>query len=216
MKNLAKVVLGALALTLPAASNAQVATGVTVSVINDNTFRTGATGYTGAGGGYFASFTVDLGNGTRTFNEWLLWCIDPSRSVAPPRDYTFSFYTVEQFAAAAYGSADTGHDLDLGDVKSIASMYTDAAGSWGMLTGPEKKNYQGSIWSEFDGFSTYNNNGTPILAGNRSFNTRDYYVLYNGSNQSFITYISEPSSALLLLAGIAGVLVAARRRNNLA
>jgi hypothetical protein len=213
MKNFVKLIVGSLALTMPMVSSAQVATNVSVAISNANTFRTGATGYNGTGGGYLSTFTVDLGKGTRTFTDYLLWCIDGGRSVAPPNIYAFDFYTADQFAATSFGSKN-GHDLDDGDVNSIASLTTDVVENWGMLGNTAKKNYQGSIWSEFDGYTTYNNVGGPILAGNRSFNTRDYYVLYNGRNQTFMTYIPEPSSVVLMMAGMAGLLVVTRRRNN--
>ena len=219
MKKMMKVVVGAFALAMPIASNAQLATATGVSVAfaaNKNTYRTGATGYGGTGGGYFASFTVNLGGGPQTFSEYLLWCIDPDRSVSTGSTYTYSVYTLSDFAASALGNKNPYHDVDLGDMKSIASLYSAASSNWGSLTTQQKKNYQGSIWSEFEGYTTYNNVGAPILAGNRSFNSRDFYVFYNGRNQTFITYISEPSSVVLLLAGMAGLMVAVRRRNTFA
>ncbi len=219
MKNMMKVIAGAFALAMPIASNAQpaaTATGVSVT-INSRPFATGATGYTSAGGGYAGTFTANLGNGPRTFSQYLLWCIDSDRGVTVGNTYTYSVYTLANYAATALGSKNPYHDPDLGDMQSIASLYSGLSSNWNTLTNAQRKDYQGSIWSEFEGFTSYNNNGTStIMAGDRNFSGSNYYVLTNSINQTFLTYVPEPSSAVVLLAGMAGLMVAVRRRNTVA
>jgi hypothetical protein len=224
MKNMMKVIAGAVALAMPIASNAQTATASSVSVtVNSRPFSTGATGYSGAGGGHYASFTVNLGNGPRTFTQYLLWCIDNDRGVTIGQTYNYDVYTLANYAASSLGnlaSPGPAHDPDLGDMKSIASLYDGLSSNWGTLTSTQKRNYQGSIWSEFEGFTDYNGNAGlgAIMVGDRNFNTNDYYVFSSSTNnrQTFLAYIPEPSSAVVLLAGMAGLMVAVRRRNTLA
>ncbi len=216
MKNMMKVIAGAVALAMPIASNAQTATasGVSVAIIA-KPFPTGATGYTAGGGGFSATFTVDLGRGARTFTEHLLWCIDADRSVSRGNSYTYDVYTLANYAASTLGS-ETLHDPDLGDMKSIASLYDGLSSNYNALNPTQRQNFQGSIWSEFDGYTNYGNTGAAIMTGDRSFNTSNYYVFSNSVNQTFLTYIPEPSSAVVLLAGMAGLMVAVRRRNTVA
>jgi hypothetical protein len=70
------------------------------------------------------------------------------------------------------------------------------------------------MWSWFDGYTNYGGNANlgPILQGNLSFDVTEYYVLWNGNNQTFLTRIPEPSVSLLLLAGVGVMVLMVRRR----
>lgn len=218
MKNVLKVIFGALVLSAPVAAQAQapVDASVMVSLQSGSAFRTGGRGYGGNGGGILANFSVDFPSETRTFNQFLVWCIDNGRGVTVPNTvpYNYALYTVKDFAAGAFGSIN-GHDPDYSDMKRIASLQNELATNFSAV---DRSRLQGSIWSLFDGFTSYNN--TPalgnIMMGDANFNTSLYYVLWNGKQQTFIVKIPEPSSAILMLfAGLGAVLVVAARRRNI-
>ncbi len=214
MKNVLKVIAGAVLLAGPMVADAQVALDpvVSVSIAKDSPFKSGGRGYGTSGGGLFANFTVDFPDGPRTFSDYLIWCIDAGRGVSLPGTYNFQLFTLKDFALTNFGSIDTGHDPDLADMRRIASLNAQMVNDF-----PVNRNlYQGSIWSIFDGYTTYGNQpslGT-ILPGNPNFASHDYYVLWNGAQQTFLVQIPEPSTTgLLLLAGLGAMLAVVRRRN---
>jgi len=211
--------LGALAavamVAAPITVQAQLPVDATVSVtITSQPFATGGTGYTNSGGGYLANFAVNfpLPTGDRTFTDYLIWCIDAGRGVTLNQPTSYALYTLTDFAATAFGSAN-GHDPDQADMTRLASLQSALYEGWNNPA-IDRADYQGSIWSEFDGYTDYNNNNAlgAIIAGDPNFNVSEYYVLWNGRNQTFLTKISEPSSALLAFAGMGAFLVAVRRR----
>ncbi len=199
----------------PITAQAQLPVDPTVSVtITSNPFATSGTGYNNNGGGYLANFSVNFPSpvGDRTFTDYLIWCIDAGRGVTLNVPTNFALYTLTDFAATAFGSAN-GHNPDLGDMTRLASLQAQLYEGWDNPA-IDRWNYQGSIWSEFDGYTEYNNNNAlgAIIAGDPNFDVSEYYVLWNGTNQTFLTKISEPSSALLAFAGMGAFLVAVRRR----
>lgn len=219
MQKLLKVVGGALALAMPAIAQAQAPIDPSVTVFiqaQPNTFQTGGRGFGGVGGGFFSDFSVDFPapTGTRSFNDYLIWCIDGNRSVTLPGTYTFQMFRMVDFANRTDLKSVTGHDPDVTDMRRIASLqsqlFTTAMPSIAAF------NIQGSIWSWFEGYTTYGNNpnNAVIMQGDANFNISDYYVLWNGKDQTFIVKIPEPSSALLLaIAGLGFALLVVRRRN---
>ncbi|MBL0937505.1 MAG: hypothetical protein IBJ03_01340 [Gemmatimonadaceae bacterium] len=217
MKRFFGALAGAAMMLAPMTMQAQAPIDPTVSLtITSNPYGTGATGYSGGGGGYLANFAVDFPSpvGTRTFTDYLVWCIDGGRGIGFNEPTNFQIYTVADFAANLALKATTGHHPDQGDMNRIASLQAALYAAWA-LPGTNHANYQGSIWSEFDGFTGYNNNSAPnIIAGDSYFDTTEYYVLWNGDNQTFLTKISEPSSAVLAFAGMGALLVAVRRRRQ--
>lgn len=215
MKRFFGALAAAAVMAAPITAQAQLPVDATVTVtLTGHPFATGATGYGGMGGGYSANFAVNFPDpmGDRSFNDYLIWCIDGSRGISFNQPVEFALYTLTDFAATNFG-AFNGHNPDLADMTRIASLQAALLSGWdNPMT--NRDDYQGSIWSEFDGYSTYNNNALlgSILAGNPAFDVSEYYVLWNGDNQTFLTRISEPSSALLAFAGMGAFLVAVRRR----
>ncbi|WP_291156046.1 hypothetical protein [Gemmatimonas sp. UBA7669] len=215
MKRFFGALAAAAVMAAPITVQAQAPVDPTVSVvITDNIFPTGGTGYAQNGGGYSANFTVNFPApvGDRTFTDYLIWCIDAGRGVTLNQPTNFALYTLADFAATNLGSAN-GHNPDLADMTRLASLQAALAAGWNN-PGINQADYQGSIWSEFDGYANYGNDANlgSIIAGDPYFNVSEYYVLWNGTNQTFLTKISEPSSALLAFAGMGAFLVAVRRR----
>lgn len=183
--------------------------------VTDNPFKTTATGYgTQNGGGYTANFEVNFPApvGDRTFTDYLIWCIDAGRGIGFNEPTKFAIYSLADFAAKDFGSTN-GHDPDLGDMTRLASLQAALFAGWNNPA-VNRADYQGSIWSEFDGYANYGNDAGlgAIISGDEYFDITEYYVLWNGDNQTFLTKISEPSSALLAIAGMGAFLVAVRRR----
>lgn len=215
MKRFFGALAGAAMMMAPVAMQAQaVDEDVSVFISDDRTYDTGGRGYGGSGGGFFATFTVEFGGvmGTRSFTDYLIWCIDAGRSVALNTSTTYEVYRLADFADGDFGSSN-GHDPDLGDMTRLASLQSAMANNW-FTPGFSTFDHQGSIWSEFDGYANYGDKESegPILAGNPNFDVSEYYVFWNGKDQTFLTKISEPSSALLAFAGMGAFLVAVRRR----
>lgn len=219
MKQLLKMVVGAVALALPATTQAQMPVDPSVVVniaATPATFQTGGRGYGGVGGGFFANFSVDFPapTGPLTFSNYLIWCIDAGRSVTLPGTYTYTLYRAADFANSTSFRSTNNYDPTLTDIKRIASLQSQLETA--TIPSINAFNIQGSIWSTFDGYSTYggNPNNAAIMMGNPNFNIWNYYVLWNGSNQTFLVKIPEPSSALLLaIAGMGIALLVVRRRN---
>lgn len=217
MKRIATALL-ALTLTAPAAS-AQLPLDPSVAVtFNTNTSRrTGATGFGGEGGGYFGSFAIDFPTETRTFSDYLLWCIDAFRPVTVPSTTTYQFFTVQSFVQSGYGAPiwpSGEYDVTAADMGNVTSLVNTLSGGWNTLTPQQRNDYQGSIWQAFRGQSTYPNSATPIIAGDPYFETSGWYVLYNGTNQTFLVQVAEPGTILLLLLGATGIAMMALRRRS--
>ena len=187
---------------------------VAVNILSDP-YATGGTGYGGSGGGFIANFSVDFPApvGAQNFSEYLIWCIDAGRGVNLPSTVNYQLYTLADFAAPGTRGSVTGHNPDLGDMSRIASLQSALFGGWSG-NAATRNDMQGAIWSWFDGYTTYGgSNAQPaILAGDPYFNVSEYYVLWNGENQTFLTKIPEPSSTLLAFAGLGALLIVSRRR----
>jgi hypothetical protein len=220
MNRFMRIAVASLSLAMPAAAHAQLAfdNDVSVNFTRDFTRRTMGTGYgTNSGGGFFANFTIDFAGGPVSFNDWLVWCIDAERGVSTRVGnlYSYQAYTLGDFALST-NSAVNGHDPDMSEMRRIASLVNTASNDFANLKASGQiKDYQGSIWATFDGYSTYPTTSTPILGGNKSFSSAGWVVLWNGENQTFVSYVPEPQSALLLTIGLATLgLVVLRRRNT--
>ncbi|WP_396207229.1 PEP-CTERM sorting domain-containing protein [Gemmatimonas sp.] len=217
MKRIAAALL-ALTLAAPAAS-AQLPLDPSVAVtFNNNTSRrTGATGFGGEGGGYFGSFNIDFPTETRTFENYLLWCIDAYRGVQVPGTTTYQFFTVQSFVQSGYGAPiwpSGEYDVTAGDMGNVTSLVNTLSTDWSSLSAGQRNDYQGSIWQSFRGQSTYPNSATAIIAGDPYFETSGWYVLYNGTNQTFLVQVAEPGTIALLLLGLSGMAFMAFRRRS--
>jgi hypothetical protein len=216
-----KIAAALLALTLAAPSaSAQLPLdpSVTVNFNNNTSRRTGATGFGGEGGGYFGSFAIDFPTQTMTFDNYLLWCIDAFRPVNVPGSATYSLYTVQSFAATGFGAPTWNpageYDVTDADMGNVTSLTNTLQTNWTMLTSEQRNDYQGSIWQSFRGQTTYPNSANPIIAGDPYFETAGWYVLHNGSNQTFLIQVLEPATSVLLLLGMTGMLFVAMRRRS--
>jgi hypothetical protein len=222
MKRLMGILAGATMLA-SASLQAQSPIDATVAVkVKSFPFQTVATGYLteqggpAIGGGFLADFSVNFPApiGDRTFTDYLVWCIDSGRPITLNVTTNYQLFSLADFAASNNGST-TGHNPDLDDMTRIASLQNELYTGWD-APGTPRANLQGSIWSWFDGYTTYGGNANlaTILAGNPNFDTSEYYVLWNGENQTFLTRIPEPSAAVLALFGMGAMLLVARRRRN--
>lgn len=214
-----KIAAALLALTLAAPSaSAQLPLDPSVAVTFNNNLsrRTGATGFGGEGGGYFGSFSVDFPTQTLTFDNYLLWCIDAYRGVDVPGTTTYQFYTVESFAAGTFGAPTFPGETDASpsDMRKVTSLVNTVSNDWNSLTSQQRNDYQGSIWQQFRGQSTYPNSINPIIQGDEFFDTTDWYVLYNGTNQTFLVKVMEPGNAVLLVLAMGGLMFVAMRRRT--
>ena len=210
MKPFAKTLAMAALLALPATAQAQIDNTVTVS-INSFPRPTQGTGWGGlTGGGFEADFAVDFAGGTRTFSDYLVWCIDPSRSTWVGATANYQLWSLADFAASSLGTFY--NDPNAGDMNEIASIINDLEDNWGALSVADRKDRQGQAWDRFSGknFSPYN--------GDRNFDGSSWYVLYSGTRQTFLTRIPEPSqvpepaSLALIGAGLGGLMVVRRRQ----
>lgn len=211
MKRFFGALAAAAILLAPAASQAQIDNSVVVTV-NSNPYSVGGKGYPGQnGGGFLADFSVDFPapTGTLSFTNYLIWCIDAGRSVSLGVPVEYKLYTLADFGSTGVNGANPDEDA----MTRIASLQNQIVQNWGDGVTPFG-DLQGSIWSWFDGYANYGNDAGlgPILPGNPAFNVSEYYVLWNGTDQTFLTKISEPSSVLLAFAGMGAFLVAVRRR----
>lgn len=205
MKLAFKTLAAVVALALPATSQAQIDNSVAVNLLSQP-YATGGTNYasSGQGGGFRGNFAIDfpLPTGTLAFNNYLLWCIDPNRTVATPPSgpYTYAAYTALDFANSPTLGAVNNYSPTVGDMQSIVWLVNDLYSNWGTYNPTQKQDRQGSIWALFRVETT------PInMANIGQANLNDWVVLYNGRNQTFITYVSEPNGALLVFAALGGL-----------
>jgi hypothetical protein len=217
MKLSLKALAFAAVAALPAAVSAQTPVDATVQVtINAFPLQTTGMGYPTSlrGGGFEATFAVDFASGTRSFSEYLVWCIDPTRGTSVGSVSTYQLWSLADFAATTLGTVS--NDPNAGDMNEIASIVADLEDNWNAptMTADARRFRQGQVWDRFTGnnFSNYN--------GDRSFDASNWYVLYNGERQTFLTRIPEPSqvpepSSLAMIGlGLAGLVAVRRRRTT--
>lgn len=171
----------------------------------------------GSGGGFGTTnvvFTPTAGAPINLAN-WLVWCIDDTRNVTVPANYTYSVYTVAGFAATNFGGG--AYNASLADMQRITSLTEDfqnatvSGAAWAAL--PNKQARQNAIWDTFD--------GTGSALGDPTFSSSNWYILWNGKDQTFATRIPdpnivvpEPSTYAMMAMGLVGLAGFARRRRN--
>lgn len=215
MKGLMKSLAAAAIIAMPLSAGAQAIDPLVSLNITSHPRSTSGTGYAGSGngGGFFANFTVQFPTNTATFNQYLVWCIDPTRLIGVPSTTDYGLWSLSGFVADGLGDAN-GSTPDLAAMNSIASIAFDLEDNWPVgAPNTFTRNRQGGIW---DAFTEQSLSG---YTGNSSFDGSEWYVLYNGQSQTFITRIPdrfvvpEPASMALIGLGFVG-LVAVRRRRN--
>lgn len=194
--------LSAATVLLLSVSTAQAQLAVPQFKITGHPIVTGPiTGYGNGTGGAF-SFTT---NNTMSFQEYLAFCIDPTRTFAFNTTYTnYKLYTFAAFVAAALAP----NQVDVNDLNYIANR----AEAYQNVVGPNAANdaIQLAIWDTYTG----------VINGNGNGPSGSWAVLANGVNQTFIVrvpdplIVPEPSSVALLAVGMAGLLAANRRRRS--
>lgn len=214
MKNMLKAIAIAATLAVPAVSSAQAFDPSVTLQINTQHLPTPGTGFGGSGngGGFLANFSLDFPTQAvpATFNNYLIWCIDVTRAVDVPGTYEYQAWTAQAFANSTLGSGKP-NNLTVEEMRAVVSMVSILQTSWDSFDADLRADYQGGIWAAFRG-ELGNIPGTVAYDANASLD--DWVVLYNGENQTFLTYVPEPSETALLLIGIAGMafLVMKRRR----
>lgn len=222
MKNLFTSFAVAAALTIPLTAHAQLDNDVDLLLTGTTRLSTTGTGFDQSlrGGGFSANFTADFGGdiGERTFTEWLVWCIDPSRGITQGTTNSKSLYSLSGFASTGRGPAApyAPYSPDQAAMNRIASLVNALEDDW--ANEALRADRQGGIWANFTGTTP------PVgFEGDASFDGSQYYVLWSnqGVTQTLITRIPdpfvevpEPGSIALLVAGMGGMLLAARRRRR--
>lgn len=179
------------------------------------TFNQGTAVYTNnTGGAWYAGITD---GGSLDLAKAIVYCIDQSRTFNPAQAaaYSYTMYTFDQFLASVATTAtpwapDKLTEDNLNAMAYWTTQYTPA------LSDNGTKAANGAIQLDIWSIST-NGNNNPAPGGDYS----NFRVLYNGQNQTFLVQIPggsvvtpEPSTYALMAAGLAGLLVASRRRRQ--
>jgi hypothetical protein len=209
MKFSLKAVAVAVMLAIPTVSHAQFDTDVQLQMKGFR-FPTTGTNYPNGGkaGGFAADFTIDFPKQPSSFTDYLIWCIDPDRTVSPEGGpYTFWAFTAQDFAANTNYGGKNGHNLSVADMQGIVGTAFDLEKNWWSYSDEQRADRQGSIWALFRG-------ETPVANTVTMGNLEGWYVLFNDQNQTFITRVPEPANFGLIIAGFAGLglLMVIRRR----
>jgi hypothetical protein len=161
---------------------------VTVN-ITAHPFITAGTNYNvGDGGGFRSNFVVDFSaTETATLNDWLVWCIDPTRSVGIPSTNNYQLFSLAGFAAS--GNTTSGHVATVPQLTQIAFYTSELEDDWGSLTATDRANRQGGTWDQFTNTNTSGYN----VAAPMAFDASNWYVLRNGQTQTLLTRIPAPN-----------------------
>ena len=218
MKATFRAIAVAAAMVLPMSLQAQIDNSVQVNITSgphqNVTITNAASPYNGlTGGGFFANFVVEFSpTASATLNNWLVWCIDPFRPTGVPSSNVYELYDLAGFVAANFNTGSSVvNNPDAADMNAIASQTANLEDNWATLTDGDRQTAQEIIWSRFD--------QPTATGGNESFNGADWYVLWNGQTQSFLTRIPErmivPEPSAIAMVGFGLVsLVAVRRRRS--
>ncbi len=153
----------------------------------------------GLGGGF--EFTT---NGTFSFQEYLAYCIDPTRTFAFNTTYTdYKLYSFSSFVSLALAP----NQVNVTDLNFIAKQVEGYINTQGPTDGNNV--IQKAIWDTYTG----------VTNGDGSAPTGSWAVLANGVNQTFIVkvpeafnVVPEPSTYALMAVGLTGLFAASRRR----
>lgn len=209
MKFSLKALAAAALLALPTAAQAQIDANVPLDIVG-HPYPTAGTGFpnSGSGGGFSADFVIDFpGNPGAKFNDFLIWCIDPNRQVSVPGGpYNYAAYSAIDFANTSFGGVN-GYDVTISDLKKINGLVMDLKTNWASYNIQQRQDRQGSIWALFRG-------ETPVMSNIAEAGLGGWMVLYNGRNQTFVTYVPEPADMALIVTAIGAMamLVMMRRR----
>ena len=222
MKKILTVLASAAALALaPSVAQAQLHWNLLGDFeVTGSPMPTGAVQFNDAGGGYTATFTlVNFNGNTRTFTDWLVWCIDPNRPVTiggeygPPEFPAYKAYDLVAFDTAGLGSKG-GYDVSLGDLNAMASLVDEVTDSYSLWGAPQRRTWNDGIWSRFEGIVPAGEAPFTAQYGNEQFNGREFHVLYNGRNQTFMFEVPEPGVFFLFAVGASLLAFVALRRRG--
>lgn len=177
--------------------------------LDSHILKTQVTGFNGQGGVFGAALGTDPTSLPRvvdiTFNDYVVFCIDAGRTINVGSTYTNYFlYDFGQFAASTLGVTN---GVTVNDLTFIASRVEDYKSD----NLPSVNNsIQGDIWRRFA-------NVENVVIGDAPL--RNWGVLANGVNQTFLvelpktTQVPEPSSTVLLSAGLLVLGFVSRRKS---